>query len=78
MEEKKEKEKEKEEEGQGQGQRKGKGNEKGEGEGEEDTSEDKLTDEEKRLRQAFNSLDPDGTQFIELEDLRFLLRCIRT
>ena len=35
-----------------------------------------LSEEEyKRLKNAFDSLDPDKTNCIELEDLRFLLRC---
>ena len=33
-------------------------------------------EEYKRLKNAFDSLDPDQTNRIDVEDLRFLLRCI--
>jgi len=35
-------------------------------------------EEHKRLKYAFDSLDPDQTGRIDVEDLRFLLRCIRS
>lgn len=43
----------------------------------QDESKSNLSQEEyKRLKYAFDSLDPDNTGKIDVEDLRFLLRCI--
>ncbi len=41
----------------------------------DDGSQDLSQEEHKRLKNAFDCLDPDKTNRIDVEDLRFLLRC---